>query len=186
MLVGISCLVVFLIMALLMYGRRISALLALPIMAIILALVGGVPGKDILDEILAKGAVKLNVTYTTTMFGAMLAELLNRLGIAKALIRWVAEFAGDNPFVLSLLMTFATAILFSTLGGPWCCNHGWHNHIANNAFYRSWRNHSWRFVFIRHQFGRYVQYCWLAALYGRAQYSSRQYHFFRGAFRWHS
>jgi hypothetical protein len=117
LLIGISCLVVFLLMAFLMYGRRISALLALPIMAIALALVGGVPGKDILDEILAKGAVKLNVTYTTTMFGAMLAELLNRLGIAKSLIRWVAEFAGDNPFVLSLLMTFATAILFSTLGG---------------------------------------------------------------------
>ncbi len=117
MLVGVSCLVVFLVMALLMYGRRISALLALPIMAVVLALVGGVPGKDILDEILAKGAVKLNVTYTTTMFGAMLAELLNRLGIAKSLIRWVAEFAGDNPFVLSLLMTAATAILFSTLGG---------------------------------------------------------------------
>jgi H+/gluconate symporter-like permease len=104
-------------MAWLMYGRRISALLALPIMAIILALVGGVPGKEILDEIIAKGAVKLNVTYTTTMFGAMLAELINRLGIARSLIRWVAEFAGDNPFVLSLLMTFATAVLFSTLGG---------------------------------------------------------------------
>jgi len=115
--VGLSCLLVFLVMALLMYGRKISALLALPIMAVTLALVTGVPGKDILDEILAKGAVKLNVTYTTTMFGAMLAELLNRLGIAKSLIRWVAEFAGDNPFVLALLMTLATAILFSTLGG---------------------------------------------------------------------
>jgi len=100
-----------------MYSRRLSALLALPLMAVALAIVSGVPGKDILAEIIAKGALKLNATYTTTMFGAMLAELLNRLGVAKALVRWVAEFAGDNPFYLGILLTAVTALLFSTLGG---------------------------------------------------------------------
>jgi hypothetical protein len=117
MLVGIGCLAVFIVMALLMSTRRLSALLALPLMAVLLAIIGGVPGRDILDEVLAKGAVKLNPTYTTTMFGAMLAELLNRLGIAKSLVRWVAEFAGDNPFLLGGAITLVTALLFSTLGG---------------------------------------------------------------------
>lgn len=117
MLIGIACLFVFLCMAMLMYSRRISALLALPIMAILIAVIAGIPGQDILTEVLSKGAVKLNNTYTTTMFGAILAELLNKQGIAKAIIRWVAEFAGDNPFWLALVLTAVTTLLFSTLGG---------------------------------------------------------------------
>lgn len=117
MLISISALVVFVVMALLMASRRLSALLALPLMAVLLSLIGGIPGRDILDEVLAKGAVKLNAAYTTTMFGAMLAELLNRLGVVKSLVRWVAEFAGDNPFVLGSAITLVTALLFSTLGG---------------------------------------------------------------------
>src|ERR1700733_10293605 len=115
--IGIACLFVFLCMAMLMYSRRISALLALPIMAILIAVIAQIPGQDILTDVISKGAVKLNNTYTTTMFGAILAELLNKQGIAKSLIRWVAEFAGDNPFVLGLVLTLTTAVLFSTLGG---------------------------------------------------------------------
>lgn len=117
MLVGIGCIAVFILMAFLMSTRRLTALLALPLMAVALAVIGGVPGRDILEEVLAKGAVKLNATYTTTMFGAMLAELLNRLGIAKSLIRWVAEFAGEEPYVLGIVIVLVTALLFSTLGG---------------------------------------------------------------------
>jgi Na+/H+ antiporter NhaD/arsenite permease-like protein len=117
MLAGISCLVVFAAMAALMYSRRLSALLALPLMAVALAIIGSVPPSEIINDVIAKGALKLNATYTTTMFGAMLAELLNRLGVAKALVRFVAEFAGDNPFWLGLALTAVTALLFSTLGG---------------------------------------------------------------------
>ncbi len=115
--VAAAIIVVFLIMAGLMYTRRVSALLALPIMAIAIAMVGGIPGPDILDEVITKGSVKLHSAYTTTMFGAVLAELMNRHGIAKALVRWVAEFAGDNPYVLGMILTIVTALLFSTLGG---------------------------------------------------------------------
>lgn len=104
-------------MAALMYMRRLSALLALPIMAILIAVIGGIPGNEILSEVVSKGSVKLHSAYTTTMFGAILAELMNRHGIAKALVRWVAEFAGDNPYLLSLILTLVTALLFSTLGG---------------------------------------------------------------------
>jgi hypothetical protein len=115
--IGIACFAVFLVMAALMYSRKISALLALPIMAVAIALVGHIPPDRILTDVLAKGSTKLANAYTTTIFGAILADLINRLGIAKALVRWVAEFAGDNPFVLSLLMTLVTALLFSSLGG---------------------------------------------------------------------
>lgn len=114
---GIFCLAVFLVMAALMYGRRISALLALPIMAFVIALIGGVEPKAIVKDVLSAGALKLHSAYTTTMFGAMLAELMNKHGMARALVRWVAEFSGDNPFLLGVLITAVTALLFSTLGG---------------------------------------------------------------------
>lgn len=104
-------------MAGLMYARKISTLLALPVMALLIAVIGGMPPEDILAKVIAKGSVQLNVAYTTTIFGAMLAELMNKYGIAKAVVRWVAEFGGDNPFILSILLTAVTALLFSTLGG---------------------------------------------------------------------
>ena len=117
MAVGCACLIVFFVMALLMSSRRLSALLALPLMAVAISAIAGIPPADIVGDVLNKGAVKLYNTYTTTMFGAMLAELLNKQGIAKSLIRWVAEFAGDNPFGLGVILTLTTAVLFSTLGG---------------------------------------------------------------------
>lgn len=109
--------IVFLVMAALMYTRKLSALLALPIMALVIAVIGGIPGHEILTGIVGEGSMKLHNAYTTTMFGAVLAELMNRHGIAKALVRWVAEFAGDNPYILSIILTMVTALLFSTLGG---------------------------------------------------------------------
>lgn len=115
--IGIACFVVFLIMAALMYSRKISALLALPIMAVAIAVVGQIPPDRILTDVIGKGSVKLANAYTTTIFGAVLAELINKLGIAKALVRWVAEFAGDSPFLLGLFLTLVTALLFSSLGG---------------------------------------------------------------------
>lgn len=115
--IGIACFIVFLVMAALMYTRRISALLALPIMAVAIALVGNIPPERILTDVLGKGSVKLANAYTTTIFGAVLAELINKLGIAKSMVRWVAEFAGDSPFLLGLFLTLVTALLFSSLGG---------------------------------------------------------------------
>ncbi len=100
-----------------MYSRRISALLALPVMAVVIAAIGGIAPSEILKDVINAGALKLHSAYTTTMIGAILAELINKHGIAKSMVRWVAEFAGDSPFILGLTMTFVTALLFSSLGG---------------------------------------------------------------------
>ncbi len=116
-LIGIACFLVFLLMAALMYTRHLSTLLALPIMAVAIAVIAQVPTKDILSEIINQGALKYGDVVTTAMFGAVLAELINQQGIAKSLVRWVAEFGGDNPFMLGILLTLVTAVLFSTLGG---------------------------------------------------------------------
>ena len=104
-------------MAALMYTRRISALLALPIMAVAIAAIGGIAPNEILKDVVNAGALKLHSAYATTMIGAVLAELINKHGIAKSMVRFVAEFAGDSPFLLGLMMTLVTALLFSSLGG---------------------------------------------------------------------
>ncbi len=116
-LVPIVVILLFFLMTALMYTRRISALLALPVMAILIAVAGGIPQSEILGDVISKGSLKLHAAYTTTIFGAVLAELMNRYGIAKALVRWVAEFSGDNPYILGFVLTMVTALLFSTLGG---------------------------------------------------------------------
>lgn len=117
MAIGIACFAIFLVMAALMYSRKISALLALPVMAVAIALVGGIPAGDVLKDVISGGSVKLHNAYTASMIGAILAELINKQGIAKAMVRWVAEFAGDSPYILGILMTAVTALLFSSLGG---------------------------------------------------------------------
>jgi hypothetical protein len=117
MFIGIVTILIYLLMAVLIYRKTISALLALPLMAVALSIVGGVPASDIVNEIIGKGSLKLSTAYTTTMFGSILADLLNRLGIAKSIVKVVAEFAGDNRFFLALVLTLLTALLFSTLGG---------------------------------------------------------------------
>ncbi len=50
--VGIALIIIFLIFTALMYLKRISAMLALPIMALILAMIANVPRQYILQEIL--------------------------------------------------------------------------------------------------------------------------------------
>ena len=100
-----------------MYSRRLSALLALPLMAVLMAAIGGISPVDIQKDVINAGVLKLHSAYAATMIGAVLAELINKQGIARALVRWVAEFAGDSPFILGLLMTLVTALLFSSLGG---------------------------------------------------------------------
>lgn len=117
MIIGFACLGVFLFMATLMYLNKLPALLALPLMALFIGLIGGIPGQELMSEVLGKGALKLHAAFTTTMFGAMLAALLTKMGITRQMIRWTAEYAGDNPFVLGLTMTLLTALLFTTLGG---------------------------------------------------------------------
>jgi hypothetical protein len=116
-LIGIMCLLVFLFFAWLMLSGRLPALLALPLMAVSIGLIGGIPGQEILSDVLGKGAVRLHVAFTTAMFGAMLAQLLTKTGITRQLIRWTAEYAGDDPFILGLTLTGLTALLFTTLGG---------------------------------------------------------------------
>jgi len=108
---------IFLVMVALMYGGRISALLALPIMAVLFGVVAGVAREEIVEAIIAKGSLRLHKTYTVAFFGGMLALFVKQQGIAETVIKFAAELAGDKPLIVGVVLMGVTMLLFTTLGG---------------------------------------------------------------------
>jgi hypothetical protein len=102
------------VLAALMIARRLPALLAVPLMALATAAIAGVHD---LGSIVTLGAVKLAAVYATLFFGALLSRVVLSTGIAETLVAYAAEFGGDRPLVLSLLLCLVVAILFTTVTG---------------------------------------------------------------------
>lgn len=105
------------VMAVLMFLRRIPALLALPMMAVLIALIGGVSFRDVIQHVIGEGVLKLSTAYTIAIFGSMLSVLLQKTGVAENIIKRGAELSGDNPWIIAIVMLTLVTILFTTLGG---------------------------------------------------------------------
>ena len=108
----------------LMMTKKLPAILALPLMGILIAAVAGVPfvsadadTQSITDFVLSKGAVKLAGTISVTVFGAIFAKAIQKEGISDAIIRKAAELAGDKPTAIALALTAAIAIIFTAMSG---------------------------------------------------------------------
>lgn len=104
-------------LTLLMVTRLLPALLALPLLAVCLALAGGVPLPYVLEYVIGGGPAKLSGAYVVAMFGGMLGAMLQKTKIAEHLIKWGAELSGDNPWLISVNMLILILLLFTTLGG---------------------------------------------------------------------
>ncbi len=104
-------------MALLMFLRKIPAIIALPLMAVLIALIGGVSIEDTIQYVIGKGALKLHSAYTIAMFGSMLSVIMQKTGIAETFIKKGAELSGDNPWIIAVIMLTLITLLFTTLGG---------------------------------------------------------------------
>lgn len=111
---GVLILVVFLTLAALMIARKLPALLAVPLMALATAALAGVHD---LAGILTAGSVRLAPVYATLFFGALLSRVVLSTGIAETLVTYAAEFGGDRPVVLSLLLCAVVALLFTAVTG---------------------------------------------------------------------
>jgi len=107
---------IFLVFAGLMIARILPALLAVPLMALALALGAGVDAHG-LAPILSTGVVKLAPYYTTVIFGALLGRVVLSTGIAETVVNYAAEFGGDKPLALALVLCAAVAILFTSQTG---------------------------------------------------------------------
>ncbi|MEO6912474.1 MAG: hypothetical protein ABI182_00460 [Candidatus Baltobacteraceae bacterium] len=113
---GLLILLVFAGFAILMYRRIVPALLAVPLMAVGMAAVAGVPISGI-GSIVILGSSYLASVFIAVIFGAMLGRVTIETGIAKSIVNFAAEFGGENPMVLALVLCAVVAILFVSLNG---------------------------------------------------------------------
>lgn len=126
---GALVLAVFAIFAFLMYRRLLPALLAVPLMAVTMAAVAGVPlygtaplpGQPLthpgLGDIVVLGSYKLANVFVAVIFGAMLGRITIDTGIARSIVNFAAEFAGDRPAVVAMILCLVVAVLFVSMSG---------------------------------------------------------------------
>ena len=121
MIPGTLILLLFVLAALLMFFRKLPALLALPLMAVLIGVVewaaGSLTWEDVTVGIMADGALRLADAMVISMFGGMLSTLMQKTGVAESLVRRGAELAGDNPWAVALLLLATITLLFTTIGG---------------------------------------------------------------------
>ncbi|WP_066500959.1 transporter [Abyssisolibacter fermentans] len=117
MLQGMLILLVFVLSAIGMMSKKLPALIALPLMAVLIAIISKIPFNEILTTIIGGGAVRLSSAMAAAMFGGMLSQVINRTGIANSIIKRAAELAGDNPMIVAFVIAAAVAFVFTSIGG---------------------------------------------------------------------
>lgn len=108
---------VFLVFAVLMYARVMPALVAVPCMAVAMSLAAGVPLGKIGDDIVVGGTVLLAKVVVAVIFGALLGRVTLDTGIAKTIVNFAAEYGGERPFVVAVVLSLVVALLFTSLSG---------------------------------------------------------------------
>ena len=100
MLQGALIILCFLVIAGLMITRKIPTLLALPLLAVIICLIAGVPfiGQDadgnqigFLHTVVENGSVRMASAYIAVIFGAWLGQIMNKTGVTENIIKISAE-----------------------------------------------------------------------------------------------
>ena len=117
---GVLIFVVFAVFALLMYRRVVPALLAVPLMAVLMTLVAGIPKAQLaasVGVVVVDGASALSKVYVAVIFGALLGRVTMDSGIARSIVNFAAEFAGEEPAVVALILCAVVALLFVSLSG---------------------------------------------------------------------
>jgi hypothetical protein len=111
----------------LMISRRLTATLALPLAALAIGAVAvgstvatagfGPATKTLITEVIEGGLTRLTPAILAVLLGAVLAAQLKLSGAAEHVVRYAAEYAGENRFRIGLIILCAGALLFTTLGG---------------------------------------------------------------------
>lgn len=109
----------------LMMTKKLPAILAMPMMGILVAVCAGVPfmtpaeegGQTIVSYVISAGSVRLASTIIVTMFGAIFAKLIEKQGIAESIIHKAAELAGDKPLAMAFALTAAIIVIFVGMSG---------------------------------------------------------------------
>lgn len=128
---GILILILFITIASLIATRRLPAMIALPIMAIGIGMCVGMPmlgPGGVLGGIVEgfepdgskprpSGAFRLFDAIIYILFGGMFARFITDAKIAERIVKFAAEFGGENPYLICLMMALINAIIFTAGGG---------------------------------------------------------------------
>ncbi len=121
MTISILVICIFLVAAVLMFFRKLPAMLALPLMAVAIVSVeiafGRLTVNDLLTAVIADGALRLADPMIISLFGGMLSYYMQKTGVAESFVRRGAELSGDNPWIVAVCMLAMIALLFTTIGG---------------------------------------------------------------------
>ena len=115
--IGIVLFIVFLIAALLMSKEFLPTTIALPLMAVSIAIIGGATYKEVASEVITVGASSLASSMIIMIFSVWLGRILINTGIAENIIRKAAEYAGDKPLLIAILVTAASAFILTSIRG---------------------------------------------------------------------
>jgi hypothetical protein len=66
---------------------------------------------------LESGSMALSGVIMAALFGGMFAVYVRNLKIAERMVYWTAEFAGERPRMICLIVLLVTAVIFSSVGG---------------------------------------------------------------------
>jgi H+/gluconate symporter-like permease len=120
-------LVILAAFAWLMISRRLSATLALPLAALALAVAALVPTlhstgvlpalQQLQADVVEAGVARLSGAMFAVLLGAFLAALLRITGAAERVVRYAAEYAGEDRFRLAVMLLLVISLLFTSLGG---------------------------------------------------------------------
>lgn len=114
--VVIAIIVLFILMVALMVANKIPTLVALPLMGIILALVGGVPVGE-LPKVVEDGLLLLRGSYVPIIIAGIFGDVIKKTGIAENIVRRAVELAGENKIVVALVCLAVTAVCFMGMTG---------------------------------------------------------------------
>lgn len=114
---GVLILVAFFVFAGFMITKVLPTILALPLMAIIVCLIAGMPFLDIINKVILGGSTMLSSAMMVVVFGAMFAQVIMKTGISSSIIKKAAELAGDSPRPIAFVITLAVAFVFLGMSG---------------------------------------------------------------------
>lgn len=121
MLVGSLVCVIFVILAVLLMTRKFPAFMLLPVLAVAIAALSGMPllkgEENIFTTVLVNGATKMSSNMLIVIFACWMAGIMSKTGVSATLIKKTAELGGDRPAVVVLLLCAVSVLLFSVVGG---------------------------------------------------------------------
>lgn len=120
---AIGIFLIFAVCVVLMMARKLPTILALPIMAIGISLVAGIPFLSstadftIAKDVLEAGAMRMSTAIAGLFFGGWFGKILTKVGITHTIIRKAAELAGDKPLPIALAFLVVCSIIFAASNG---------------------------------------------------------------------